>query len=271
MDGYLSKLRIRTEEDESFITYLSPHERDEFKDAFLCLEHHFEAPDSVGESEERSKAEIQKVMAALRVAKPTLAKPGLILRWENRDGTWELAGFQKVGFDIYTAREEEIEPFGAADLATLLRMMPRVYDAYSAHGGADFNRVANALNFFEMGYRSFVGEVRFIVFTTALESLFVTSNRGASKQFRERISRFLTDDPGERQNLHDLCWEIYGIRSAIVHGGGVLGGVNVLHERTLILQDIGRRCLQRILLDDPTFSRFQTDAMKLGSFLSQIP
>ena len=271
MDGYLSKFRIRTGEDESFITYLSPHERDEFKNALLCLEHHFEAPDHLGESEERSKGEIQKIMAAIRVVKPTLAKPGLILRWENRDGTWELAGFNKVGFDIYTAREEDLEPFDAADLAILLKMMPRVYDAYSTHGGERFNRVANALNFFEMGYRLFVVDVRFVIFTTSLESLFVTSDRRMGYQFRERISRFLTSEPLERQHLHDTCREIYKIRSAIVHGGAVPGGVEVLHESMLLLQDIGRRCLQRILQDDLTFSRFQTGAMELGGFLSQIP
>ncbi len=269
MDEYLSSFGIQTGEDESFKTYLSLHEREEFKEALLCFEHQFEAPDTLGESDERSKAEIQKVVTALRVAKPTLAKPGLILRWENRDGTWKLAGFEKVGFDTYNAQEEDFEPFGAADLAILRKMMPRVNDAYSAHGGHRFNRVANALNFFELGYRSRVADVRFVLFTTALESLFVTSDRSVSYQFRERISRFLTSETCERQRLHDISREIYKIRSAIVHGGA-LGDVGVLHESLLFLQDIGRRCLQRILLDDPTFSRFQTDAMKLGSFLSQI-
>ena len=78
MDAYLARLG---QPGESFMTYLSPHEREELEGAHFCLEHRFEAPDYLGESEERSKAEIQGIVITLRVVKSTLAKPGLYLGW----------------------------------------------------------------------------------------------------------------------------------------------------------------------------------------------
>ncbi len=268
MDTYLATLST-TGEDERFITYLSPHERDEFYAAGFCLEHEFEAPDYVGEAEKRSQAHIQKVMASIRVVKPTRAKPGLFLGWENRQGTWELRRFHKVGFDVYSAQDESTEDFDPQDIDFLMGIMPRVYEAYSTHGGTNFNRVANALNFFEMGYRTFVAEVRFVLFTAALESLFVTSKSQISKRFRERISRFLAQNPPDCQQLHDACQHIYDIRSAIIHGGAVAGGAAVIHGWMLQLQDIGRRCLRKILHDEVLFRRFQEPSSKLGHFLSR--
>jgi hypothetical protein len=265
MDANLGRLRERP---ERFETYLSPQEREKFEAARCCLEHRFEAPDYVGESEQRSKEEIQAVVIAMRVVKPTRAKPGLYLGWENRNNGWELRGFEKVGFDAYTAPEEPLRPFSAADAGSLAELMPRVRQAYSAHGRGRFNRVANALNFFETGYRSNWDVVRFVVFTTALESLFITSDKMVSRQFRERIARFLAQNPANRRKLEDTCRAIYDARSAIVHGQPLAaqGGVDQL---MLEVQQIGRRCLQRVLGDGVLFATFCGPAPTLGRFLDQ--
>lgn len=267
MDAYLARFR---QGGESFKTYLSPQEREEFEAARYCLEHRFEAPDYVGESEQRSKEEIQAVVIAMRVLKPTRAKMGLYLGWENREGDWDLRGFEKVGFDVYTAPEESLEAFTAADVASLAEIMPQVRQAYSAHGSGRFNRVANALNFFETGYRSNWDMVRFVVFTTALESLFITSDKGVSRQFRERISRFLAQSPANRQQLEDTCRAIYGARSAIVHGKPVPGGRGIDHPMREV-QEIGRRSLKNVLGDGARFATFCGPASTLGRFLDRTP
>lgn len=273
MDAFLSGLRRKT--GESFITYLSPHERDEFDAALFCLEHQFEAPDEVDEAEKRSKAEIVKVLIAMRAVKSTLAKPGLYLGWEKRGTEWELRGFEKVGFDVYHAPGELEEPlllesFSATDVASVAEIMPRVRRAYVAHGRDRFNRVANALNFFETGYRSNFPPVRFVVFTTALESLFITSDESISRQFRERISRFLARDSAGCQQLEDTCREIYDARSAIIHGQPVPGGGARMNRLTLDVQGIGRHCLRRVLADDALFDRFCGPASDLERLLEQV-
>lgn len=267
IDAYLARPR---QPGEGFRTYLSPHEREEFDAAHLSLEHQFEAPDYVGEDEKRSEEKIQEVITALRVLGSTLARPGLYLGWENREGTWELRRFYKAGFSVYLATEEEDEDvFRVDDIRVLTEMMPRVRQAYSAHGGGRFNRVANALNFFEMGYRSEVAEVRFVLLTTALESLFVTSDRGISGQFRERISRFVTPDPAGRQRVLEACRDIYNTRSAIVHGGPVEGGPPEGYRLMREVQVIGRACLQAVLRGDDLFARFSGPVADLGDFLDQ--
>lgn len=269
MDEYLAGLR---EPGESFRTYLSPHERDEFYSAHLSLEHCFEAPDYVGEDEKRSEAEIQKVITALRVVGSTLANPGLYLGWERRGGSWELRRFCKSGFSVHLATEEEDEDvFGVDEIRTLTEMMPRVLRAYSGHGGGRFNRVANALNFFEMAYRSAVAEVRFVLLTTALESLFVTSDQSISAQFRERISRFMTPDAAIRQRVLQTCRQIYNTRSAIVHGGPVERRTSEVYRLMCEAQRIARTCLHAILSDDNLFARFCGAAGDLGCFLDQGP
>lgn len=263
MDAYLAH-------GESFQTYLSPHERDEFDSAHLCLEHRFEAPDYVGEDEKRSEAEIQKVVTALRVVGSTLANPGLNLGWEKRGESWEIRRLYKSGFSVYLATDEEDEDvFGIDEIRTLIEMMPRVRRAYSGHGGGCFNRVANALNFFEMAYRSEVAEVRFVLLTTTLESLFVTSDQRISAQFRERISRFMTPVASGRQQVLETCRDIYNTRSAIVHGGPVEGGAPEAYRLMREAQSFGRACLQAVLMDDGLFARFCGPAADLGRFLDQ--
>lgn len=268
MDANLAGLRGR---GESFKTYLSPAEREEFAAARFCLVRQFQAPDYVGQDEQRSKEEIQSVVIAMRVVKSTLAKPGLYLGWEKRGTDWELRGFEKVGFDVYRAPEEDLEDFSAADVASLAEMMPRIRRAYAAHGGGHFNRVANALNFFETGYRSNWDVVRFVVFTTALESLFITSDERVSRQFRQRIPRFLAQGQPDRQHLESTCRAVYATRSAIVHGKPVKGGRKVIDRLMLDVQEIGRRCLRRVFGDDGLFATFCGEASALGRFLEQVP
>ncbi len=268
MDTSLSTLR--GEIGESFTTYLSPHERDEFEAAVLCLEHRFDSPDYVGESEDLSWAQIVDVVTAMRIVKPTLVKPGLRLRWENRGGIWQLPGLLKAGFDVYHAEEEHLDDFSTEDVASLGEMMPRVRQAYTIHGQRDFNRVANSLNFFEAGYRSNWTPVRFVMFTTALESLFITSDDGVGRQFRERISRFLGQDLADRQQLEDNCRTIYAARSDIVHGQSIAGGITTIDRLMLDVQRIGRSCLQKVLKDDALFARFCGPRSDLGHFLAQI-
>lgn len=262
MNGFLSTLR--TETDESFVTYLSPHERDEFEAAHFSLEYEFEAPDSVVEADKRATAEVARVLIAMRVVKPTTVRPVLYLRWEFRGGSWEVGGLQK-GSEIYPGPSEPSESFNERDVALLASMMPRVRLAYSAHSWGHFNRVANGLNFFEMGYRSNWPPVRFVVFTTALESLFVTSDDSLSRRFRERASRFLLNDSAARQRLEDTCKQIYDARSTIVHGQPLAGAV--MNRLMLKVQEVGRRSLQKILVDDAVFSRFCGSATELAPFL----
>jgi hypothetical protein len=266
MDAFLST--VRTETDESFVTYLSPHERGEFEAAHFCLEYEFDAPDSVVEADKRSRAEVDKVLIGMRVAKPTTVRPVLYLRWEYRGGTWEIGGVQK-GSEIYPGPSEPLESFNEADVALLARMMPRVRLAYSAHGWGHFNRVANGLNFFEMGYRSNWPPVRFVVFTTALESLFVTSDDSIGRQFRERVSRFLLNDSAAREHLEDTCKQIYDARSTIVHGQPLAGDVAVMNRLMLEVQEVGRRSLQKILVDDAVFGTFCRSAAELARFLER--
>ncbi len=269
MNTSLSTLRGET--GESFTTYLSSPERDEFEAAVLCLEHRFDAPDYVGQSEELSWAQILSVVTAMRIVKPTLVKPGLRLGWENRGGIWQLRGFFKAGFDVYHAEEEWFEPFTTEDVTSLREMMSRVHQAYIAHGQGDFNRVANSLNFFESGYRSNWIPVRFVMFTTALESLFITSDDGVGRQFRERISRFLGQDLADRQQLEDNCRAIYATRSDIVHGQPIAGGRTTIDRLMLDVQRIGRSCLQKVLKDDALFAKFCGPRSDLGRFLTEIP
>jgi len=269
MNGYLQTLRAGVR--ESFNTYLSPHERDEFGAARLCLDHQFEAPDYIGRDEQRSREEIQNVVMAMRVVKPTLVKPGLYLGWERRNQGWELRGFEKVGFDAYDAPEEPMEDFSGADLDRLAEILPRIRQAYATHGQGSFSRVANALNFFEMGYRSQMAEVRFVLFTTALESLFVTSDYRVGLQFRERISRFLVQDPIVRQHLLETCQSIYGTRSKIVHGQAVGGSTDTAGPLMLELQEIGRRCLQLILRSDTLFAHFCGTPSQLERYFRGLP
>lgn len=255
---------------ERFIIYPWSDEREEFEAADFCLEHTYKAPDYVGKSEEQSKAELQIILIAMRVVKLTLAKPGFYLRWEDRAGGWRLEGLEKLGFSVYRAPDEHLclQPFSAADVVSLAEMLPRIRQAYASHDGGCFHRVANALNFFEMGYRYGVAEVRFVLFVTVLESLFVTSDGGVSRQFRERISRFLAQAPADRQRLEDTCRAIYTARSDIVHGQPVVGGA---HRLLLEVQGIGRRCLKKVLGDDNLFASFSGPASALGRFLEGLP
>ncbi len=224
-----------------------------------------------GTAEEQSKAGIQTVVTAMRIVKPNLAKPGFYLRWEKHDIDWKLAGFGNVGFEIYHAPDEApLETFSDSDVAALVEIMPRVRHAYFAWRRDGFNRVANALNFFETGYRSNWAPVRFVLFTTALESLFITSDVGVSRQFRERISRFLALDAPDHQHLEDTCRKIYDTRSAIIHGqpyARYRAGIDFL---MLKVQEIGRRCLQRVLRDEHLFGTFCGPAAALGRFIEQM-
>ena len=104
------------------------------------------------------------------------------MRWENRGDGWELGGFEKVSYHIHLAPEEVPEPFDAQDVAQLAEILPRVRQAFYGHGRSSFNRVANGLNFFETGYRLDWGPVRFVMFTTALESLFITKDGSITKR-----------------------------------------------------------------------------------------
>jgi len=258
--------------NENFMTYLSPHERGWFEAASFCVEHRFEVPYGVNatEYEEQSRKIVESVVIGMRVVKSTLVKPVLYLDWDD-SGIGKLVGFRKGGFDIYRAPDERFEDFEATDVASLATLMPRVRQAIMTHTWGPFNRVANALNFYETGYRMNSGEMRFILFATSLESLFVTSNRGVSRQFRERISRFLAQAPPEQQKLENICRAIYNLRSSIVHGQAFDGAGRPSFDRLMFeIQEIGRRSLRKVLWNDILFATFQGSAVDLGHFLEQL-
>ncbi len=269
MDAYLGRFRVQP--PEGFRTYLSPHERTEFAGASFCLEHQFEAPDYLGESEELSKSEIIKVVTGMRVLKPTLVRPGLFLGWEKREEGWMLRGFQKGGFDTYMAPGENPETFRPRDIAALAGILAQIRQAYTAHSAHSFNRVANALNFCETGYRANWWPVRFVVFTTALESLFVTSDRATGWQFRERIPRFLTTEASARTSLETMCRSIYSMRSDVVHGQPVPNGLTSVNTLLREVQEICRRTLSKILGDANLFTTFCGASQALGQYLDQLP
>jgi len=260
--------------EEHFTTYFSPHERRWFQSASFLVEHRFKALGSAIPTvqEEQSRKIVEGVTMGMRIVKPTIVKPVMYLDWAYSGRSSQLTGFRKGAFEVYIHREERfLEEFKANDITLLATMVPRIRRTFIGHQWGSFNRIGNALNYFETGYRMNSAEMRFSLFATSLETLFVTSERSVSRQFRNRISHFLAQDEPEQQKLESSCRAIYKLRSMIVHGEPFdTGGPAELDQLMFEVQEIGRHSLQKVLRDEVLFSTFQRPRADLGDFLEHL-
>lgn len=136
-----------------------------------------------------------------------------------------------------------------ADIKAAEQLLPRVEPLQVTE---KFNRVGNALLFYQNGYNSDNPDLSLISFATCLESLFSTMEQELSFRLSLRVATFLADENAARRELFEESKEVYRVRSKVVHGAHVhknseTAAIYLVEHIVPQAERLARRCLAKVL------------------------
>lgn len=238
---------------EFFTDLYSGHDIKDLENCRYCAIYEFEP--SENETKETAQAKIHHLIESLRVVRPTRAACSTFIFSVDDKGSLQPEGASQRSSTIYLMVNEPVgtSHFITKDAPKIQHYYKSVSALYEKYGGS-YNRVLNAFIFFQLGYLTHYTKLRIVPFTTALESLFNTSEQEVGYSLRMRCAAFLGKTKAEKDELIKKVKDIYNLRSAAVHGSSlpkkVLNNSNLGNVVIKDSEDIIRRCLQKIFDDD---------------------
>ena len=170
---------------------LDLHERQRFTTTY-CVKHIYEGPKSphVGDQEGESEDVVRKVVLAIQLLKFTMTAPEFILRTRGND--CEVVDAVKTHERSYIPKGVPLNfslSFTTHDLEKVKILWPHIKRIYTIHK-SEFNRIANALEFFRVGLGFAAWQLRFVMFVVALESIYSTTNVEVAHSLSQRLAWF---------------------------------------------------------------------------------
>lgn len=230
----------------------SNHEIDDLKNCRYCAV--YEHDESSQEKINTARMKIHRLIESLRVVRSTRVACNILIFHVKENGDLEPQSASQQSNTIYLVSPTPGEThYLNADAPKISKYYQSVEDLYSRFGGK-YNRVLNAFIFFQLGYLTHYAKLRVVPFATALESLFNTSEQEISYSLRLRCAAFLGSNQLEKRQLILKIKEIYGMRSAVVHGSSLPNRLSrnpdVANRILKGAEEISRRCFQKIFDED---------------------
>ncbi len=238
------------------------------KERFLtnnCIDHRYEGPRSPRDLplEEESKTIVRRITQALQLIKFSMVSPEFIV--QTVGDNYEVIGILKTNELNHPPESNSVvlKPFTDNEIETIKIMWPEINDVYRRHE-QEFNRIANAFEFFRVGLNATAWQLRFVFFVISLESIYSTSNVEIAYSLSQRLAWFLASDSKERIDYFKKAKKIYNIRSQIIHGSRVERGLRKEALELIVdLEEMARQTLRKILVEKKLIGIFSnTDILK---------
>lgn len=200
--------------------------------------------ESETKSSDEAEQEIVRAFLALRIIKPTsLALHTIIeVAVNNDESIYTLAN--RIGmYSLTYVSEDQINAhINRSDVQKARRLWPniqRVFRNWRAH-----ERIVRAARFFEIAFANYNGEVRHILFHTALECLLCTHTDYLGQQIRVRAKAILPQiDEAQLKDVGRL-------RGGFVHSGAIVGSLRPHADKLMgTLERAVRACLYHVFAD----------------------
>lgn len=118
------------------------------------------------------------------------------------------------------------------------------------------SRLSKAFNFLQLARTLPHLELRIANYCSAFECLFADDNKELSHKLSERIAYFLEIEPEKRKDMFKFIKEVYGLRSAVIHGDIISNTQKKnLTDMSIKCDEILRRILNK-LHDTPELDKF---------------
>ena len=118
------------------------------------------------------------------------------------------------------------------------------------------SRLSKSLNFLQLARTLSHLELRIANYCSAFECLFADDNKELSHKLSERIAYFLESEPEKRKDMFKFIKEVYGLRSAVIHGDIISNTQKKnLTDMSIKCDDILRRVFKK-LHDTPELDKF---------------
>ncbi len=235
---------------EFFSDSFSKHDQDELRNCTYAIYFKYDETGDNAPKIESIISEINRITNTLRIVRPNRVIATIFhfaLKNRKRIATQiTLKQNLKLTLPPYGPQEELFKRVDANKIRSYVKKVRSLYNSY----GGTYQKVLNAIIFFEIGHQNHLYKPRLVNFVTCLESLFNTNPQQIGYTLRIRCSYFLENNPSLRMSLAEDIKNIYNLRSTFVHGQStqvrILNDV-VEQNRLLILAEvITRRCIQKI-------------------------
>lgn len=245
-------------------------EKNRFLTTF-CIDHRYDGLESplLSHPESESDKTVRRIAQAIQLIKPVMTSPEFII--QTQGDNYKVVNAIKTNERSFVPESNELvlQPFNEEDICKVTILWPRVKDIYFKEKDV-FNRIKNALEFFRVGLSMLAYQLRFVLFVIALESIYSTSKAEVTFSLSQRVAWFLGNDSNERIDYFETVKKCYKIRSQIVHGTHVSNDLKIeIDSLMLKLEDIIRRSLSKILLDDKILEIFLVQN-KLKDYLNNL-
>jgi len=195
-------------------------------------------------SDEEAEQEIVRAFLALRIIKPTsLALHTVVEAVENAgESVFSLANRIGMYSMTYVSEDQLNAHITRSDIQRARPLWPniqRVFQNWRAH-----ERIVRAARFFEIAFANYNGEVRHILFHTALECLLCTYSDYLGQQIRVRAKAILPQI--NQAQLRDIG----RLRGGFVHSGAIISSLRPQVDQLMsTLERTVRACLYHIFAD----------------------
>lgn len=200
--------------------------------------------ESDAKSDDEAEQEIVRAFLALRIIKPTSLALHTIVKAVEDQGESIYTLENRIGmYSLTYISEKELNArIERVDVQRARRLWPniqRVFQNWRAH-----ERIVRAARFFEIAFANYNGEVRHILFHTALECLLCTHPGYLGQQIRARVRAIHPEI--EQGDLRDIG----RLRGGFVHSGAIISPLRGRADELMEgLERVVRGCLYHVLAD----------------------
>lgn len=207
--------------------------------------------DPTQKTDSEAEQEIVRAFIVLRIIQPASLGLHLIVEAvESPEGSiFSLQNRIGIQSETYVA-QSDVDKHITRDVVRRARVLwPNIQ--HVCQNWEKHQRIIRALRFFEIGCANYNGEVRHILFHSALECMVCTHRNYIGRQVRERVKAIC---PGvTAEDVKDI-WDM---RGGLVHSGSIVEGARGREEELIQkLERIVRACLYRVLGDQEAVDIF---------------
>ncbi len=196
-------------------------------------------------SSDEAEQEIVRAFLALRIIKPTsLALHTIIEAVMNNGSESAYTLSNRIGMYslTYVSEEQVSAHLDRSDVQRARRLWPNIQRVFQNWRGHE--RIVRAARFFEIAFANYNGEVRHILFHTALECLLCTHTDYLGQQIRTRAKAILPQiDEAQLKDVGRL-------RGGFVHSGAIISSLRPHADKLMdTLERAVRACLYHVFAD----------------------
>ncbi len=214
-----------------------------------------------------------RFLCSMRVVEPTaVSRQVMIVGHSEGDDMLEVDTVFNYGEEvIFRGRDPSDATYWGAESVEELKMVwSRTREAFCRYD-MSFDRLANAMNFYDIAFRTLDPWVATMNFTIALECIYARSETvELSHSVSERAAWFLGQTPGERGLLYEEFKKVYGIRSKIAHGGKLDKDIQSAARWAMKAEDLSHRTLRAILVSPEYSGMFTNKGARWGKYLDKL-